>query len=355
VTADAASKRPRESKVNLFRVSLPICAAVAIAGIVKPDALSGGAKLVTGTAFRAFDWFFMATTSALLVVAVVLAGSRYGRLRLGKDDERPEFSTTSWLAMLFAAGMGVGLLFWGVAEPITHFVGAPGAAPGSPPAARRAMVITMFHWGFHAWAVYAMAALVLAYFGFRRGEPYLPGAPLRASFKGRWVYPASVAADLVAVLAVVFGVAASVPMGILQLMQGLHVVAHTPADSDALALALLAILFVAYMTSAATSLDKGIKWLSNINMALAIALALFVLIAGPTTFILRSTLTTLGDYLSGLASVTSNCATSPARPGTDRVAGWSPTSSGGSPGRPSWACSSRASAGDAPCASSSSG
>ncbi|HHH27829.1 MAG TPA: hypothetical protein ENK57_05730, partial [Polyangiaceae bacterium] len=224
----------REPRINLFRVTLPICALVAVGGIVSPETLADSAGLMTSTAFRALDWFFMAAVSGFLMLCLWLALGRYGTMKLGADDDEPDFSTTSWLAMLFAAGMGVGLLFWGVAEPVTHYTGALGFEPQTPLAARRAMVITTFHWGLHAWAVYAIAALVLAYFGFRRGAPYLPGAPLRSAFGDRrWTEPVAKLADGIAVLAIAFGVAGSMGMGIFQLQTGLHVLLGIPLESKA--------------------------------------------------------------------------------------------------------------------------
>lgn len=238
-----------------------------------------------------------------LLVSLYVAFSKYGRLRLGADDERPEFSTASWLGMLFAAGMGVGLLFWGVAEPIIHFSSPPTGEGGGAGAARAAMVQTNFHWGIHAWAIYAVAGLVLAYFGFRKGTPSLPGAPIRAAFKGRWVAPMATAADGIGVVAVALGVAGSVAMGVLQIYSGLQVLTGLPAGSTAITMALLGALTVAYMISATTGLDKGIKILSNTNMVIAIALMLFVLAAGPTAFLLDSFVTSLGDYTAGLVGI----------------------------------------------------
>jgi glycine betaine transporter len=259
---------------------------------------------VTSTAFRALDWFFMALVSGFLVLCLWLAFGRYGSVRLGRDEDRPEFSTLSWLSMLFAAGMGVGLLFWGVAEPVTHYTGALGSEAGTPLAARRATVVTAFHWGLHAWAVYAVAALVLAYFGFRRGAPYLPGAPIRAAFGGRrWVEPVAGLADALAVLAIAFGVAGSLGMGIFQLHTGLHVLWGVPLESTLVSVVILVALIISYTASASTSLDKGIRWLSNINMVLAVALLLFVLVAGPTAHLLRGFVTSVGDYTAALVGL----------------------------------------------------
>lgn len=290
-------------RVDLFFIALPACAAVAIAGLVSPDALEAWAHVLTRLAFRALDWFILATVSGFVLLCLWLGFGRYGHIRLGAPDERPEFSTPSWLAMLFAAGMGVGLLFWGVAEPLSHFNSPPQGTGGTADAAGVALVRSLFHWGLHAWGIYCFSGLALAYFGFRRRAPHLAGTPIRQVFRGRWVGPVAGLADLVAVLAVAFGVAGSTGTGVMQLQAGLHVVAGTPGQSTAFAMGILALLVAAYMTSAATGINKGIKWLSNLNMAVAVVLLVFMLLAGPTAFLLRSLFTSLGDYLSGLVDL----------------------------------------------------
>jgi glycine betaine transporter len=287
-------------RFDLFWVSLPICAAVAVIGVTSPDTLSAWGEAVTGRAFDALDWFFLATMSSFVLLALWLGLGRYGDITLGRPGEEPEFSVPSWLAMLFAAGMGVGLLFWGVAEPVTHFGAPPVGEPGTAGAAREAMRVTLFHWGLHAWAAYCIAALVIAYFGFRKGGPHLAGTPVRMSFRGRWVEPVAKGADLIAVLAVAFGVAGSASTGVLQVHRGLHVVGVAPAESTLVAMLIMAVLTVCYMTSAATSVDKGIRWLSNLNMVIALLLMAFLLLVGPTEALLRTFVTSLGDYASGV-------------------------------------------------------
>jgi glycine betaine transporter len=290
-------------KVGLFAVAMPTCVAVALTGIIWPETFSGAVSTFTETLFETLDWFFMGTVTGFLILAAWLALGRFGPIRLGRPEDEPEFSTGSWLAMLFAAGMGVGLLFWGVAEPMTHYASPPMGDPLSAEAARMAIVLTMLHWGFHAWAVYSIAAMVLAYFHYRLGTNFLAGAPIRAAFRGRWVGPVADLADLLAVLSVALGVAGSLAMGVLQLQTGLNIVAGTPDESSWFAIGLLVLLFVAFMASAATGLDKGIRILSNVNMALAIALMTFILLAGPTPFLLRCLITGLGDYLSALPAL----------------------------------------------------
>lgn len=292
---------PREGRsLGLFIVTVLLCGLTAILGVFKPEVLAAWGQNITNIAFRNLDWFFLASMTVFLLLCFWLGFSRHGFLRLGRPGEKPEFSTLSWLSMLFAAGMGVGIMFWGVAEPITHFAAPPTIEGGTPEAARRAMVLTLFHWGLHAWAVYCFAALVIAYFSFRKGGSNLAGTPMRVAFKGKWVEPMAWSSDLVAVLAVALGVAGSAAMGVLQLRTGLHVVADVPNDSNAWAMGIMVVLAACYMTSASTSVDKGIQLLSNANMIIAVLLLLFVLVFGPTVPLLRTFVVALGDYATEL-------------------------------------------------------
>ncbi len=288
---------------GVFLVSLPICVFVALWGIIDPDGLASMGGAITEVTFRALDWFYLSIIVGFLVLSLWLAFGKYGRLKLGGADTEPEFTYPSWLAILFSCGMGAALLYWGVAEPVLHFTQAPGSVLGSPSAARHAIVMSLFHWGVHAWAVYSIAALVLGYFGFRRQTPYLPGAPLRSTLTGWWVEPVAWLADVLAIVAVALGVAGSIALGILQLQSGLHVVIGTPLNSTLVLLILLALVVVSYMTSAATSVDKGIRILSNLNMGTAIILMCFIFLVGPTGALLRTVLTAFGDYASQIMSL----------------------------------------------------
>ncbi len=159
---------------RVFLIAVPICTLLAVWGILDPEGLVAISRAIISATFRALDWFVLGVLTSLLGIAMWLAVSSYGQLKLGSPSDEPEFSTPSWLAMLFAAGMGVGLMFWGVAEPLLHFTGAPGSIPRSPAVARHAMLQSIFHWGLHGWATFCMTAMVLAYFGLRHGTPYLP-------------------------------------------------------------------------------------------------------------------------------------------------------------------------------------
>lgn len=286
--------------MTLFRLAMPVCALVGLIGILFPKALAAHVTALSGATFVAFDWLFLLVMSGLLVLCGVFVVSRWGRIRLGPPGARPDFSTAAWLAMLFAAGMGSGLMFWGVAEPMMHFAAPPHPQPDQATAARNALVITNFHWGLHAWGCYAIGALVLAYFKFRRGTDYQPGAPIRSAFRGAWVEPVARVADFTAVLAVAFGVCGSIAMGSLQFQSGLAAVFGTDMSGLAVRGAILGALFISYTASAATSLDKGIKILSQTNMILAIGLVGFLLLVGPTGDLLRGIVSAVGDYLRAL-------------------------------------------------------
>jgi len=285
---------------SLFLFSLPFIAIIGIAGIAAPEWLAAGAGAFTRAWFRSFDWFTMLLSTGTVVLSLILAFSRFGKIVLGNKGEKPEFSTLSWLSMLFAAGMGTGILFWGVAEPITHYLGAPGLEAETESGAHYALVLTALHWGLHAWSIYAIAGLVLAYFCFCHKRPYLPGEPIRSSFTGFWVEPTAKATDFLAIIAIVFGVAGSLTMGTQQIQSGLSLLFGIDRESNIVTTAILLTLVVAYMTSAATSLDKGIKWLSNINIGICVALGLFLLVTGPSLYLLKVFAISIGDYVREL-------------------------------------------------------
>jgi glycine betaine transporter len=310
--------RRRLASSAVLLIALPLCAGVAAWGLGDPAGLADWAGDVTGTAFRALDWLYMVLVTGLLVLAAWLAVGPYGRVKLGHAEDVPEFSLASWLSMLFAAGMGVGLLFWGVAEPVLHYDGAPGPTPGSHAAARNALTITLFHWGFHAWAIYGMVALSLAYFAFRRGGGFRPGAALRAELGGRGAEALAYIANVTAVVAIALGVAGSIAMGVFQLQRGLFVFAEVDPSALSVSGSILAALVAAYCLPLVMPLDKGVKWLSNANMVLAVAVLLFLLLAGPTAFLMRTFVTAFGDYLSGLARMSFELFTFQDR----EVAGW---------------------------------
>jgi glycine betaine transporter len=283
----------------VFLISVAICLPMGAWGVLSPEAMTRAAMGFTDFAMSGATWFWLLLCTGFVILATFLALGPYGRIRLGRDDERPEFSTGSWIAMLFAGGMGAGLLFWGVAEPITHFANPPVQNGGTPAAAREAMVLTNLHWGFHAWSIYGVCALVIAYFGFRKGQPTMISTPIHYALSGRAGQRTGTAADILGVVAVVFGLAGSLSMGVLQLRSGLDAVLYMP-PTHLTSLLILAVLFVCYMLSASTGVDKGIRILSNANVLLALGILVFVILFGPTLFILQTFIDTLGSYSAGL-------------------------------------------------------
>jgi len=284
--------------VNINKVvviSLLLCLPIGGWGVLAPQQMAQNVLGFTSYFMVGASWWWLLLCSCFVILAAFLAFGPYGSIRLGKDDETPEFSFASWIAMLFAGGMGAGLLFWGVAEPVVHFQNPPGGVGGTPEAARQALVITNLHWGLHAWSIYGVCALVIAYFTFRLGKPPLISTPLRGLFSGRSAEAASTAADVLGVVAVVFGLAGSLAMGALQVRSGLSALFEIP-QVDLVSLLILAVLYAMYMISTLTGVEKGMKLLSDINMMLGLALMAFILLFGPTGFILETFVTTLGSY-----------------------------------------------------------
>jgi glycine betaine transporter len=223
--------------------------------------------------------------TASLLFCLWLGMSRHGGKRLGRPGEPPEFGTASWIAMLFAAGMGTGLVVWGVAEPVTHAVAPPAGNPLSAGAAETAMVVTYLHWGLHAWAIYALCALVIAWFAFREGRPMTVSAPLGGLGNGAAATALRTAADSLGILAVVFGVAGTLAMGMLTVRSGLGGLGMS-ADLEALPFLSLALIGGIALASAATALGQGIRILSDVNILLALLLMGAVLALGPTADLL---------------------------------------------------------------------
>jgi glycine betaine transporter len=286
---------------TIFTASVTIAVGVVAWGAISPTSLASVADSVLGWIIRTFGWAFVLSTLAFVVLAAFLALSRYGSIRLGADDDEPEFRTTSWVAMMFSAGMGIGLMFYGVAEPLSH-LGAPpfGAAkPATPEAARVAMDYAYFHWAFHPWAIYAVVGLALAYFTFRKGQPNLISSAFRPLFGDRVEGPLGKSIDTLAVLATLFGSAASLGLGALQINSGLNFLWGVD-QSNALAVLVILVLTGLFVLSAISGVEKGIQWLSNGNMLLAILLLAFLLVVGPTIFIFDTLTEGVGAYVTSL-------------------------------------------------------
>jgi len=252
---------------------------------------------------RNFGWFYIVAVAVFLVFVLFLMMSRYGDVKLGPDESEPEYSYLSWFAMLFSAGMGIGLLFFGVAEPIQHYALPPVGQGRTIQSAREAMVLTFFHWGLHAWAIYIVVGLALAYFAFRRGLPLTLRSGLFPLIGNRIHGPIGHAIDIFAVLGTMFGVATSLGFGVLQVNAGFAHLFGLPVTTT-VQLVLIAVITGMATLSAGTGLDKGVKRLSELNIILAIALLAFVLVAGSTVFLLQAFVQNVGAYLGAVVQRT---------------------------------------------------
>ncbi len=245
-------------------------------------------------------WWYILVATVFVAFAIYCGASRIGNIRLGRDDETPEFGVLSWFTMLFSAGMGIGLVFYGVAEPLSHYVTPPvaGGVPGSTDAAaNQALELTLYHWGLHAWAIYVVVGLGLAYMTYRKGRP-LSVRWLLEPLLGRKRIEGGVghAIDVVAIVGTLFGVATSLGFGVQQISAGLGYLGWFEVNNW-LVVGLILVVTGMATFSVVSGVSRGLKWLSNINMGLAAALAVFVLIAGPTLFLLQSWVQNLGGYI----------------------------------------------------------
>jgi BCCT family betaine/carnitine transporter len=245
-----------------------------------------------------FDWFFMLSANLFILFCLVVAFSPLGRIRLGGPDSKPRYGYPGWLAMLFAAGVGIGLMFFGVLEPVTHTLNTPiGIDPANESAARAVgMAAAINHWGLHAWAIYAVVGLSLAFFCFNRGMPLTLRSAFYPLFGNAVWGPLGHFIDILAVLATLFGLAVSLGYGAEQIAGGLHYLFDVPAGNTTKIVLIIVIICIA-LASVVAGLDKGVKRLSELNMGLAGLLWLFVVIAGPTLVIFVTTFKSVGDYL----------------------------------------------------------
>ena len=287
----------------VFGVTAAIAVGFLVWGFLSTPTLSSVSGSALTWTMENTGWLFVVTSSAFVIFVLWLAVSKYGAIPLGRDDEKPEFKTVSWIAMMFSAGMGIGLMFYGVAEPLSHLVTPPPGtgAPGNPEAMQTAMATTLFHWTLHPWAIYAVVGLAIAYGVYRKGRLQLISAAFAPLIGDRANGPLGKVIDMLAIFATLFGSAASLGLGALQIRSGLNIVAGISATGNAVLVIIIAVLTVAFIFSAVSGVAKGIQWLSNINMVLALSLAVFVFIVGPTVFILNVIPTSLGSYLQDMA------------------------------------------------------
>ncbi|WP_267242383.1 BCCT family transporter [Streptomyces sp. PR69] len=297
--------KPEEARPDHTIVGIGVVAVAAVVAwaALGKDSFDDASSTALGWVLNNFAWLFVVAADIFLVLSVLIAFSRFGRVRLGSDDSEPEFTNLAWIAMMFSAGMGIGLMFFGVGEPLQHFLSPPpasGAEARTDAAAAAAMETSFFHWTLTPWAIYGIAGLALAYAGFRKGRgnrlsaAFVPliGARRAVSWQGKVI-------DLLAVFATVFGTATSLGLGALQVAKGLNLTADV-TDDISTELTIIAVLGSAFVVSAFSGLHRGVKWLSTINIVLAAVLMTFVFLLGPTVYILDTIPASIGGYLNDL-------------------------------------------------------
>ncbi len=300
---EEAYARSRGLDWVVFGVTAVIAVAFLIWGFVSTSSLADASSNALTWVMDNTGWLFVLTGSGFVVFVLWLALGRYGTIPLGRDDEEPEFNGVSWVAMMFSAGMGIGLMFFGVAEPLSHFATPPPGtgAPGNPEAVQTAMATTLFHWTVHPWAMYAVVGLAISYGVYRKGRLQLISAAFEPLIGPRANGPWGKVIDMLAIFATLFGSAASLGLGALQIRSGLQIVGGIGETGNTILIVIITVLTVAFVLSAVSGIARGIQWLSNINMVLALVLALFVFVVGPTVFILNLMPTAIASYLGDIA------------------------------------------------------
>ena len=286
----------------VFGVSAGLIIAFVAWGAIVPENAANVLGEILGAITGNLGWFMIGAVALFLVFCLYLVIGPYAKVRLGPDGSRPDYSYGTWFAMLFSAGMGIGLLFWGVAEPIFHFADAPREASESMAAAQDAMTLTFHHWGLGPWAVYAVLGLSLAYFGFRHDLPLTVRSALYPLIGDRIHGPIGNIVDIAAVLGTMIGVAVSLGLGVMQVNAGLGY-AFGVEQSVTVQVILIAVITLAATISVVTGLDKGIRILSQTNLLLAGALLIFVAAAGPTLLLVSAYFENLGGYVANFVDV----------------------------------------------------
>ncbi|WP_069169815.1 BCCT family transporter [Streptomyces griseus] len=307
VTADLPAephhgRRPTTDRV-VFGVTAVLTVAFVVWGSAATESLEDASNTLLNGLIHNGGWAFMLAASGFVVFALWLAISRYGNISLGQEGEEPEFRTISWVAMMFSAGMGIGLMFYGVSEPLAHFIHPP---PGTHPAdaaeaMQTAMATTLFHWTLHPWAIYAVVGLAIAYSTYRKRRRQTISAVFEPLIGERHAHGGGGRViDILAIFATLFGSATSLGLGALQVGSGFQELNWMEKTGTGLLIVIIGVLTAAFVFSAVTGVEKGIQWLSNINMVLALVLAVFVFIAGPTIIVLDLLPTSIAAYVGEL-------------------------------------------------------
>lgn len=309
------------AKENIVQsISVSIVAMLVAWGITAPEEMVAVTGSIMDFIVAKFGWFYVIATALFIIFCIYLGIGPYRQMKLGKKGDEPEYTYLEWIGMLFAAGMGVGLVFWGTAEPLSHFAEPPpGIEPKTKDAAERSLLYSVFHWGLHPWAIYSVVALALAFAKFRKGLPGLISStfyPLIGSHIYRW--PGKVI-DISAVLATTVGIATSLGLSAMQFGVGMEHVFGLP-NNDFTQLIIIAIVTVIFLLSAVTGVSKGMKYLSVTNLIIAAVLLAVVSILGPTTYLIEHISRTLGQYGSSLFEMSFD--TAPYSAGNEWMNNW---------------------------------
>jgi choline/glycine/proline betaine transport protein len=304
--ADEQSE-PRQSRVNpvVFLGSSVCILVIAVWAIIAPDAAASTIGAVVSWISEGFGWYYFLAATLFLVFVVFIALSRYGRIKLGPRHSTPDFSLFAWGAMLFAAGIGIDLMFFSVAEPVTQYLAPPQGDGQTIAAARQALSWTLFHYGITGWAMYALMGMVLGYFAYRYNLPLSIRSALYPIFGKRIHGRIGHTVDIAAVLGTIFGIATSLGIGVVQLNYGLNFLFGIP-EGTAAQIGLIALAVIMATVSAVAGVDKGIRRLSELNVILAICLMLFIVFSDDPVFLLNAIVMNIGDYVSGFADMTMN-------------------------------------------------
>ena len=317
----AADQKDAKIDWTITGIAGVLVAAVVVWGLSAPDTFADVSAKALNFVVNNFGWAFILFTAVFVVFVIAIAASKFGSIKLGAINEEPEFSTVSWISMMFAAGMGIGLMFYGASEPLAFYRdGVPGHEPNE---VGTAMATAMFHWTLHPWAIYAIIGLAIAYSTFRIGRKQLLSSafvPLIGE-KGA-AGPIGKLIDILAIFATVFGTACSLGLGALQIQAGLQASGMVENPSNNVVLGIVLVLTLAFILSALSGVGKGIQYLSNINMVLAALLAIFVFIVGPSVTILNMVPSSIGNYLANFTEMIGRTAESADGTAGEWLSGW---------------------------------
>lgn len=292
-----------KKKNTVLYISSAIALLFVLWGVFLPENMANVVNKVFALLTTNFGWLYLLAVAIFIIFVFGIAISRYGKIKLGADDDKPEFSNFQWFAMLFGGGMGIGLVFWSVAEPIMHFNSPPFGEPGTVEAMQTSMRVVFFHWGIHAWVNFAIAGLALAYFQFRKGLPFLISSAFYPLIGDRIYGPIGKAIDILAVFATIFGIATSLGLGSSQIATGIEYIWGIPAGPMTISL-VIAVITVIFTLATVSGLHKAMQSIANVKVWLSIAFMVFIFYFGGKVFILNTFTQSLGGYLQNFVGQT---------------------------------------------------